>query len=144
MNNDLFGHSWGDLPMIFTRDENQWQITPLVTKKSLFMVTHALFFISYSFQWVLNHWGRVTPICVRKLAIIGPDNIWLSPSRHQAIIWTNTGILLIRIPGTNFSEILIESHTFSFTKCVWKYHLRNGGNFVLASINGTKISPATS
>ena len=36
--------------MIFTRDivtrENHWQITPLVTKKSLFTVTHALFFIS--------------------------------------------------------------------------------------------------
>ena len=36
--------------MIFTSDfvirENHWQITPLVTKKSLFMVTHALFFIS--------------------------------------------------------------------------------------------------
>ena len=38
--------------MIFTRDfvtcENYWQITPLVTKKSLFTVTHALFFISCS------------------------------------------------------------------------------------------------
>ena len=45
--------------MIFTRDfvtcenhevtcENHWQITPLVTKKLLFTVTHALFFISLS------------------------------------------------------------------------------------------------
>ena len=37
--------------MIFTRDfatrENHWQITPLVTKKSLFTVTHALFFIYF-------------------------------------------------------------------------------------------------
>ena len=36
--------------MIFTHDfvtrENHWQITPLVTKKSLFTVTNALFFIS--------------------------------------------------------------------------------------------------
>ena len=36
--------------MIFTCDfvtrENHWQITPLVTKNSLFTVTHALFFIS--------------------------------------------------------------------------------------------------
>ena len=42
----IFGHSWGDLPMIFTHDfvtrKNHWQITPLMTKKS---VTHALFFI---------------------------------------------------------------------------------------------------
>ena len=38
--------------MIFTRDfvtrDNHWPITPLVTKKSLFTVTHALFFISYT------------------------------------------------------------------------------------------------
>ena len=49
MNNDFLGHSWGDLPMIFTRDfvtrENHWQIASLVTQKSLFTVTHALFFI---------------------------------------------------------------------------------------------------
>ena len=35
--------------MIFTRDfvtrENYWQIASLVTQKSLFTVTHALFFI---------------------------------------------------------------------------------------------------
>ena len=51
MNNDFWGHSWGDSPMIFTRDfvtrENHWQIASLVTQKSLFTVTHALFFISW-------------------------------------------------------------------------------------------------
>ena len=31
-------------------------------------------------------------ICVGKLTIIGSDN-GLSPGRHQAIIWTNVGIL---------------------------------------------------
>ena len=45
-------------------------------------------------------------ICVGKLTIIGSDN-GLSPGRHQAIIWTNTGTLLIEPLGTNFSEILI-------------------------------------
>ena len=64
---------------------------------------------------VLTHWGRVTDICVSKLAIIGSDN-GLSPDRRQAIIWTNDGILLIRPLGTNFSEILIEILTFSFKK----------------------------
>ena len=63
----------------------------------------------------LTHWGRVTHICVGKLTIIGSDN-GLSPDRRQAIIWTNDGILLIRPLGTNFSEILIEILTFSFTK----------------------------
>ena len=50
VNNNFGGHSWGDLPMIFTRDfvtrENHWQIASLVTQKSLFMVTPALFFIT--------------------------------------------------------------------------------------------------
>ena len=63
----------------------------------------------------LTHWGRVTHICVSKLTIIGSDN-GLSPGRRQAIIWTNAGILLIEPLGTNFSEILIEIHTFSFKK----------------------------
>ena len=64
---------------------------------------------------LLTHWGRVTHICIGNLTIIGSDN-GLSPGRRQAIIWTNAGILLIRPLGTNFSEILIEIHTFSFKK----------------------------
>ena len=63
----------------------------------------------------LTHWGRVTQICVSKLTIIGSDN-GLSPSRRQAIIWTNAGILLIGPLGTNFCEILIEIQTFSLKK----------------------------
>ena len=63
----------------------------------------------------LTHWGRVTHICVSKLTIIGSDN-GLSPSRRQAIIWTNVWILSIRPSGTNFSEILIEIDVFSFKK----------------------------
>ena len=63
----------------------------------------------------LTHWGRVTHIWVSKLIIIGSDN-GLSPGRRQAIIWTNAGILLIGPLGTNFNEILIEIHTFSFMK----------------------------
>ena len=57
----------------------------------------------------------MTHICVNKIAIIDSDN-GLSPSRRQAIIWTNVGILLIGPLGTNFSEILIEIHTSSFKK----------------------------
>ena len=52
-------------------------------------------------------------ICVSKLTIIGPDN-GLSPGRRQAIIRTNAGILLIESLRTNFSEISIKIHTFSF------------------------------
>ena len=65
-------------------------------------------------QW-LTHWGRVTHICVFNLTIIGSDN-GLSPGRRQAITWTNVGILLIGPLATNFSEMFIEIHTFSFKK----------------------------
>ena len=67
----------------------------------------------------LTHWGGVTHICVSELTIIASDN-GLSPGRRQAIIWTNVGILLIGPLGTNFSEMLIEIHTFSFKKMHFK------------------------
>ena len=58
-------------------------------------------------------------MCVSKRTIIGSDN-GLSLGRRQAVIWTNDGIFLIGPLGTNFSEILIEIHKFSFKKM----HLR--------------------
>ena len=61
---------------------------------------------------MLNHWGRVTHICISKLTIIGSDKGW-SPSRRQAIFWTNDGILLIASLGTSFSEIFIEIQTIA-------------------------------
>ena len=87
-------------------------------------------------EWLLlmlTHWGRVTHICVDDITIIGSDN-GLSPGRHQAIIWTNAGILLIRLLGTNFSEILIGNQTFSFKKIHLKCRLPNGVHFVSASM----------
>ena len=62
-------------------------------------------------QWVAN----LLHICVHKQTIIGPDN-GLLLGQHQAIIWSNAGILLIQTLGTNFTEILSEIHTFSFKK----------------------------
>ena len=60
-------------------------------------------------------WRWPNNICVGKLTIIASDN-GLSPGRRQAIIWTNAGISLIGHLETNFNEILIEIHTFSFKK----------------------------
>ena len=71
------------------------------------------------FWTVLTHRGRVAHICVAYLTIIASDN-GLSPSRRQAIISTNAGILLIGSLGTNFNEILIEIHTFSLKKIYLK------------------------
>ena len=78
-------------------------------------VKHQAIIWTYVDQAVLTHWGRVTHICVGKLTIIGSDN-GLSRGRHQAIILTNAGILLIRPLGTNFSEFFFEIQTFSLTK----------------------------
>ena len=64
---------------------------------------------------LLTHWGRVTPICVIKLNILGSDN-GLSPSWRQAIIWSNAGVLSIGSLGTNFCEISIHINIFSFKK----------------------------
>ena len=54
-------------------------------------------------------------VSINSLRPIGSHND-LSPGQCQAIIWTNAGILLIRILGTNFSETLREIYTFSFKK----------------------------
>ena len=68
-------------------------------------------------NWVYN-----SDIISRKLTIIGSDN-GMSLAQHQAIIWTNAGILLIGSLGTKFSEILIEMQTFSLKKT----HLKMSG-----------------
>ena len=54
----------------------------------------------------LIYWGRVTHICVGNVTIIGSDKD-LPPGRRQAIIWSNAGLLLIELIGTNLREILI-------------------------------------
>ena len=74
----------------------------------------------------LTHWGRVTHICVSKLTTIGSDN-GLSPDRRQAIIWTNTVILLI---GPSQSKFIY----FNSRKCIWKCRQEIGSHLVSASI----------
>ena len=60
----------------------------------------------------LTHWGWVKHNIVH---VTGSDN-GLSPGWLWAIIWTNAGILLIELLGTNFIETLIKSYTFAFRK----------------------------
>ena len=59
------------------------------------------------------------PSGVGNITIIGSDN-GLSPGQCKAIIWTSAGIFLIWTLGTNFNEISIKFHTFSFKKMHWK------------------------
>ena len=100
--------------MVFYFIMSPWLFCHIIktTPKSHFHIS-GLFGVESLSQ--LTHWGRVTHICVSNLTIIGSDN-GLSSGRCQAIIWTNAGILLIGPLGTNFSEILIEIQTFSYTK----------------------------
>ena len=70
---------------------------------------------------------------------LGSDN-GLSPGRRQAITWTNVGILLIGPLGTNFSEMLIEIHTFSFKKIHLKMSSGKWRRFCLG-LNVLKFVP---
>ena len=79
------------------------------------MICQYCFWKSLGTKQALNNWCPVIHTCNGNLTIIGSDN-GLAPSRCQAIIWTNDGILLIWTLRTNFNEILNEIHTFSFKK----------------------------
>ena len=58
-------------------------------------------------------------IYIGNSTIIGSENgLW--PGQHQAIIWTNGGILLILPIETNFSEFLITILKVSFKQMHWK------------------------
>ena len=81
----------------------------------------------------LIKWGRMTHIYVGKLTITTSSDSGLSPGRHQAIIWTYAGILLIGPLGTNFSETLIEIQTFSLKKICLKMHLQNVHCVIISS-----------
>ena len=80
-------------------------------------------FCKQGFPWLvrtllcplLTNWGWVTHIRVSKLTITDLDN-GLSLGRCQAIVWTNARMLLIGPLGTNFSEILMEIHIFSYKR----------------------------
>ena len=68
-------------------------ILDILFQKQIFVLV--IFSISCDTALRLTHWGRVTHLSVGKFTIIGSDN-GLSPGRHQTIIWTSAGILLIR------------------------------------------------
>ena len=53
---------------------------------------------------------------------IGSEND-LSPVRHQAITWTNAGLLLIGLLGTNFNKIESEFYHLHSRKCIWNCRL---------------------
>ena len=82
MNNDFWGHEWGDLPIIFTSDEvtsgNHWQIASRVTKKSLFTVTNVLFYFLHAI-WCPEHSIPPKQLSLADFAVVAKDSLfWLS------------------------------------------------------------------
>ena len=65
-----------------------------------------------------NNYKIITALYIGYLTAI--DDNCLSPGRPQAIISVKAKILLIKLVGTHFSEILIEIHPFSFKKMYLK------------------------
>ena len=58
---------------------------------------------------LIIHWGLLVHVCQRPASTCDPlPFVW-----HQAITWTNVGLLSIR---TNFNEILIKFQNISFKK----------------------------
>ena len=84
-------------------------------------------------QWLIHwlieaEWCSYVPV---KLTINGSDN-GVAHGRRQAIIKSNVGIFLIGRLGTNFNKSKLKH--FQSRKCTCKCRLRNGVNFVSASI----------
>ena len=105
---------------------NPKKVSALIARSLVLHRHHGIEWSSptYHYEMYSNHWGRVTHISVNNITNIG-SNDGLSSGRHQAIIWTKFGILLIGPLGTNFSTILIEIYTLSsnesaFGNVLWK------------------------
>ena len=107
----------GDSILYVTRNTDKKKVLFYNDKSNSFTVDEGKFKVMEGDM--LTHWGWLTNICVSELTIIDSDN-GLSPGRRHAIIWSNAGILLIGPLGTNFSDILIKIHTFSFKKMCLK------------------------
>ena len=89
------------------RNKLQWNLQRFSFKKM---------HLKISAKWCPFCRSFIAHIFAGNLTIIGSGND-LSPGQRQAITWTDAGILLIGPLWTNnFSEILIETHTFSFKK----------------------------
>ena len=67
-------------------------------------------FLSYDVMREINN--EITLECVEKQS----SGNGLSPVQHQAITWTNSGLLSVECLGTNLNEILIRILSFPFKK----------------------------
>ena len=117
----------GSLLLTYSTENTAW-----IRNHARCFVWNTITYTCRDFNGSLTHWGRVTHICVGKLTIIGSDN-GLSPGRRQAIIWTNTGVLLIGPLETNLKFQSQLKH-FHSRRSIWKCRLENVGHFISASM----------
>ena len=75
----------------------------------------------------LIYQGHVKHILVVNQVTIDLDNC-LSPIQHQAIIWTNGGVLLIGPTGINFIDISIKFHTKQVSYNIMNLRMSTNGN----------------
>ena len=108
----IFGHQWN------LKKNNHWFMAKCVISSHIIPVVYVFQCIYFN----LNHWGRMTHICVNKLTIISSDNG-----------------LLIGTLGTIFSEIVNGNSNILCKKCTWKYRLRNGVHFASMCLRGLSV-----
>ena len=121
--------TWGPTLRHRSLSEERWQSKPPLGTwdwKFHYLINVNIYFNNCHGIRTNSHCATLWPIEAEwhiyasvNYTIIGSDN-GLSPGRRHAIIWTNDGILFIESLETKFSEILIEIHTFSFTKMHFK------------------------
>ena len=120
-----------------------WWCNPFRMPSTLmcsFIVTWVIFFQIIHKRHPIAHWRGGDMGCLwnsllnetkwrlyasLNLPIISSDN-GLSPGRHQAIIWTKDGILLISPSVKYSSKVYFQSRI-----CIWKC-LENGSHFISA------------
>ena len=126
--------------MIFTRDfvtrENYWQIASLVTQKSLFTVTHALFFTSpisclqLLMHWIyhslmLTHWGLVMPYDIIELCQYWFRQWPLVAWWHQAITWISVDLLSAQSSHNRLGQLYQRYFIHQSLNLASKYIIHN-------------------
>ena len=135
---DLWIYCWRPRTVNISRHFQMHFFTHFIRTNSIpfevaeLLTQHISNYHTYAYH-ALTHLGRVTHICVDNLTSIGSDN-GLAPTKRQAIIRTNAGILLVGPLGPNFSEILIGIHIFSFKKMHLKTSSAKWQPFFSASV----------
>ena len=107
-------------------NENQWKYWGKVQNQN-----HKIYNIKAHGK---THLRLMPHICVSEEGLISSGN-GLSPVRHQAVAWTNYGLLWIGLLGTSLCEIGILIPLFSF-KYIWKCRLSKWRPFCPGGIFG--------